>query len=304
MPLHLRGASADDVRPVAPAPAPARPRLIARARRLSFGLFAALLLVGGLGGWYLSSAVGTWPTAAHAAALGLAVTASAALAWRSTREVEHLFHQEDRLLRSVVHEIRAPLQRLMMTLDLGSAGMLPADQVLKVATVEAEGLQELLDDLVEAAKVMSGSQARPSERMALDEVVARTARQVAVEPVRVEVVTVPTEVIGSPRLVRLAVTNLVRNAARHGYVGGPGVVRVSADGTGITVDDDGPGIDPTRLADLRRDLPLGLRRAGSGLGLALAAWVAEVHGGRLLLENRAMGGFRARIELPVEERPA
>lgn len=299
MPLHLRGASADDVRPVAPAPAPARPRLIARARRLAFALFASLLLVGGLGGWFLASVVGTWPTPAHVGALALAMAASAALAWRSTREVERLFHQEDRLLRSVVHEVRAPLQRLLMALDMGSAGLLPGDQVLKVATAEAEGLQELLDDLVEAAQVMSGSVARPSEQMRLDEVVARSARQVAVEPATVEVVAEATEVVGSPRLVRLAVTNLVRNASRHAYGGGPGVVRVSIDGGGVTVEDDGPGIDPARLAELRRDLPLGLRRAGSGLGLALAAWVAEVHGGSLLLENRPTGGFRARIELPA-----
>jgi signal transduction histidine kinase len=78
------------------------------------------------------------------------------------------------------------------------------------------------------------------------------------------------------------------------------VIGIQVTANGVTVTDSGDGIPADRLEELRRDIPRGLRRARSGLGLALAGWVADVHGGHLELDNRPEGGLAARLVLPVE----
>lgn len=226
------------------------------------------------------------------------------VARRSTRVVETVFRQEDRLLLAVAHEVRSPLARLLVAIDEGLDGTVPAEVTLKVASADGEAMSELIDDLVEAARVISGAMALPGEVVRLDLLVQRVAEVSSRGGIQVEVASCPVEVVGSARLLRLAVSNLVRNAVRHGYAGGPGVVSVTVDGQGVTIEDRGPGIPADRLDELRRDIPQGLRRARSGLGLALAGWVSEEHGGQLELEAREGGGLRARLAIPVDVDPA
>src|SRR4051794_11110956 len=68
----------------------------------------------------------------------------------------------------------------------------------------------------------------------------------------------------------------------------------------ITVDDDGPGIDPAlRQAVLQRGVRADEAAAGSGFGLAIVRDLAEVYGGSIALVNSPLGGVRARLELPA-----
>jgi signal transduction histidine kinase len=104
-------------------------------------------------------------------------------------------------------------------------------------------------------------------------------------------------------LLAQAVANLLDNAIKYTPRGG--TVRVATDqaetGTGITVDDDGPGIPETERDKVtRRFYRLEASRSspGSGLGLSLVVSVARLHGGRLELEDAAPG-LRARLVLPA-----
>jgi signal transduction histidine kinase len=98
------------------------------------------------------------------------------------------------------------------------------------------------------------------------------------------------ELLGDRELITQMLANLVDNAVKHGRAGGR-VALLLAPGR-ITVEDDGPGI-PTdqREAVLRRFHRLDAARAtpGSGLGLALVAAIAELHGMRLKLANARQG---------------
>ena len=68
----------------------------------------------------------------------------------------------------------------------------------------------------------------------------------------------------------------------------------------ITVEDDGPGIDPAlRVAVLKRGVRADEAAPGSGLGLAIVRELAELYGGSVSLDTAASGGVSARLMLPV-----
>lgn len=286
----------------AAAPVPARARMLARARRLALLVLLGLLVVAAAAGWSAAVVAGAGArraaVAQGVALLGLAA-AAVALARVSTRFVEGVFAQQDRILRTVVHEVRAPLGRLLAAVDEGRVGVRPPETVLLEVAREGESVTEFIGDLTEAARVFSGVLAVPSERTVLADVVSAPLRPDVVMGAEVAVDPGKGEVLGSPRLLRLAVGNLIRNAAQHAYHGGAGVVRVVADDRGIAVHDDGAGVEPHRLARLVGASPGGLPNTTAGFGLTIAAWVAELHGGELRLANRDGGGFEARLELPV-----
>jgi signal transduction histidine kinase len=220
------------------------------------------------------------------------------IARRSTRIVESLFQQEDQLMRAVVHEIRNPLSRALVAVDEGLAGVSDPKAALDEAATLVEDVDELIGDLLETARVMTGATTLPRDVVALDDVAADATRTSATDDCTVVLDLQPVTVVGSGRLLRRAVSNLVRNAARHAYHGGPGVIRVRVDARGVSVRDDGPGVPEARLAELHYDTSLNVNQKGAGLGLNICGWVAEMHGGRLELANRPEGGFVAAIRLP------
>jgi two-component system sensor histidine kinase PrrB len=105
--------------------------------------------------------------------------------------------------------------------------------------------------------------------------------------------------------LRIMVDNLLENAARHGRP--DGTVRIAlrrgADGHGpaIDVDDDGPGIPPAereRVFEPFRRVNGATARAGSGLGLALVAQQARLHGATVTVDDSPLGGARLRVRFP------
>jgi signal transduction histidine kinase len=217
---------------------------------------------------------------------------------RSTRIMESLFQQEDHLMRAVVHEIRNPLSRALVAVDEGLAGVSDPKAALDEAATLVEDVDELIGDLLETARVMTGATELPRDVVALDAVAADAARTASTDECTVVLDLHAVTVVGSGRLLRRAASNLVRNAVRHAYGGGPGVIRVQVDEHGLAVSDDGPGVPEPRLSELHYDASLTVNQKGAGLGLNICGWVAEMHGGRLDLANRPEGGFVARISLP------
>lgn len=100
-----------------------------------------------------------------------------------------------------------------------------------------------------------------------------------------------------------AVGNLIDNALRYG---GDALVTLSRDGENavLTIDDTGPGIPPERLEAMFQPFRRGEESrntdtGGAGLGLSIARMIIIAHGGRIALENRANGGLRATVTLPL-----
>jgi two-component system sensor histidine kinase PrrB len=108
--------------------------------------------------------------------------------------------------------------------------------------------------------------------------------------------------VGLPAGLRLVIDNAITNAIKHG---GATQIRLGADSSGegveITVDDNGSGIPEEERAAVFERFSRGstAARSGSGLGLALVAQQAEIHGGTAAMEASPLGGARLVLRLPA-----
>ncbi|OBG20725.1 two-component sensor histidine kinase [Mycolicibacterium celeriflavum] len=108
--------------------------------------------------------------------------------------------------------------------------------------------------------------------------------------------------VGLPAGLRLVVDNAITNAIKHG---GATEIQLGAESSGegvrITVDDNGSGIPEEERAAVFERFSRGstAARAGSGLGLALVAQQAELHGGTATMETSRLGGARLVLILPA-----
>src|SRR6185503_8486641 len=106
---------------------------------------------------------------------------------------------------------------------------------------------------------------------------------------------------GDNTLLRQMVGNLLDNAIRHARPNGHVSTTVASTPTAITIAivDDGDGVPPhQRERIFQRFVRLDSRSTGAGLGLPIARWIAEAHGGRLTLES-VPNGTCFRVVLPI-----
>ncbi len=101
--------------------------------------------------------------------------------------------------------------------------------------------------------------------------------------------------------LRRVVDNLSRNAAEAMPDGGRIRIdaRIQDEHIGLTIRDDGPGMDPDRIADLFKPWTTEGKRTGTGLGLAIVRRIVDRHGGTIEVESEPGTGTTFRIQLPV-----
>jgi two-component system OmpR family sensor kinase len=108
---------------------------------------------------------------------------------------------------------------------------------------------------------------------------------------------------GDEDLLRRMLLNIVQNAIHHTRTGGAVTIDAepSADGIVVSVSDEGPGIpaaERQRIFDRFVQLDPARRATGSGLGLPIARWIAEAHGGSLSLTASSAAGSTFTVILP------
>jgi two-component system, OmpR family, sensor histidine kinase PrrB len=113
--------------------------------------------------------------------------------------------------------------------------------------------------------------------------------------------------VGQPAGLRLVIDNAIANAVKHGAATEIRLSAVSsAAGVEITVDDNGTGVPEQERTEVFERFSRGstASRSGSGLGLALVAQQAELHGGTASLEASPLGGARLLLRLPAPRQSA
>ena len=185
-------------------------------------------------------------------------------------------------------------------------------ETLEIVEQQAARLSRVVDDMFMLARADAGNYPVRMTPMYLDEViddVVRAARVVAsTRNVSIDPTTVPSAAFtGDEDLLRRMIVNLIDNAVRHAPAGS--TVRVELDqtdnGYAIAVKDQGPGIPPEIRAHIFERFFRGdaSRRSsahdGAGLGLALARWIANAHGGDVVLARSSQSGSTFVISLPT-----
>ncbi len=220
--------------------------------------------------------------------------------------VEQLVRSHKSLLANASHELRSPLARIRMGLELMGPQANPAARA-EISRNSAE-LDQLIDEILLASRL----DAREADvgtvetvdlmGLAAEECARVDADLGLADGSALEALTVQ----GVSRLLRRALRNLLENARRHGGAGTVTVELAAEPGWALVrVDDQGPGVPEalrTRIFEPFYRLPGASERDGGvGLGLALVRSIAERHGGSVRCESAPGGGARFVLRLP---RPA
>lgn len=227
---------------------------------------------------------------------------------RMAERIQTLLTAERRLLGDISHELRSPLARLSVAIELARSGS-DREAALQRIQKEADRLNDLVSQLLQVTRAEGDPSALRREPVVLRELVATVVEDCAIEAsargCRLEFTAEGDRSIeGDPELLRRAVENVLRNAIGHAPEG-TAVAVVLQDGgaASIEVRDFGPGVpegEMERIFDpfYRVETDRNRKSGGAGLGLAIARRAVEVHGGSIRAE-RAAPGLRVRIELPV-----
>jgi two-component system, OmpR family, osmolarity sensor histidine kinase EnvZ len=220
----------------------------------------------------------------------------AAVAFIQMRDrIQRQIRQRTDMLAGVSHDLRTPLTRMKLALEL--MGDDPTAAEIKSDVVEMEHLLQVYLDFARG----EGTETPVETDIAalLQDIAAAAAR----EGKAVSVSEPPELVVPiRPNALRRCLGNLIANGARYGsHVWLTG--RSVEDGVDIFVDDDGPGIPPNERDHvfqpfIRLDSSRNPSTGGIGLGLTIARDVARSHGGDVRLETSPQGGLRARVHLP------
>ncbi|MFB7618479.1 sensor histidine kinase [Kitasatospora sp. NPDC056181] len=216
------------------------------------------------------------------------------LSGRAMRPALRGLDQQEQFLAEAAHELRTPLATLRLVVENGSASPTRAPAALDEALRLVDRLGRLVTGLLARARVEAGTQEIELTPLRLDQLVEQTIEELP-DSTGVTVTTEAAIVNGDPELLAQVVRNLVENALRHG---GGTPVEVSVTAGRIAVRDHGPGVpakDHDRVFERR---VTGAASGGTGTGLAIVKWVAELHNGTTRLSPAPGGGLLAELLLP------
>ena len=214
-----------------------------------------------------------------------------------SRDLARLDEDRALILAGVSHDLRTPLSRLRLGVEMSGAD----SQLKDGMTSDIEEMDRIINQFLDFARTDGGEVPRRAD-------LATIAAEVA-EHYRRHGRSVVTDLAAAPELqlqamaMRRVVLNLVDNALRYGEKDVGIAVRAEDHSVVLEVADRGPGIPPaeaerlkqpfTRLEVARSD------KGGAGLGLAIADRVVRAHGGALALLPRPGGGLIAEIRIPI-----
>jgi two-component system, OmpR family, sensor histidine kinase CpxA len=236
---------------------------------------------------------------------------------RMAERLQSLMDAQKRLLTDISHELRSPLARLNVALELarqrsGSEAAGALDRIDR----ETSRLNEMIEQLLTIVRLEGGDTSPIKSDVELGELIREVAKDAAFEAqsrrCQVTVLVVDGCVVtGNPSLLHSAIENVVRNALRYTQEGT--TVHISLEALDATqalvrVTDSGPGVPEESLDKLFRpfyriDDARGRQTGGVGLGLSITERAVTLHGGTIRAANRLEGGLMVEIRLPLAVMP-
>jgi len=220
-------------------------------------------------------------------------------------QLQASFEKQARFTSDASHELRTPLSVILsktqtaLTRERSTAEY---QEALRVCQRAATRMRALTEKLLQLSREDSGDLQTGQEPVDLAEITAQ-ALELAGQP-GLEKHLEPAIVHGDGIRLGQVVANLVENAFRYGGPGGPVRVQVARVGENaiLQVRDAGPGIAAEhlpRIFDRFYRADSSRTAGGSGLGLSIARWIVEAHGGSIQAENAPEGGAIFTVTLPA-----
>ncbi|MGO4501304.1 MULTISPECIES: sensor histidine kinase [unclassified Dyella] len=224
--------------------------------------------------------------------------------------IEALVAHDRSVLQDLSHELRSPLARLHLILDLAQRST-PEEAARYFLQAEQEigRLDHMTGEMLALSRLEGGIPGVNREPVDLAALLRESVRRAELEAAARHITLAlfdgaPVVVSGNELLLERALDNLIANAIKFSPEGGR--VELMAQTVGARVDvsvrDNGPGVPEAELGSLFRPLFRGSnasRADGHGLGLAIVQRVVKAHGGDIHAENVDGGGLRVALQLPL-----
>jgi two-component system sensor histidine kinase CpxA len=223
--------------------------------------------------------------------------------------IEALIFTQRQMLADISHELRSPLTRIGVSLELIRRGEY---DVVESMQSDLDRLNVMIGQILDLMRLelpeAAAAQVPVDLMPILEDVVATANREgrAACKTVMLRAGTEDCAILGEETPLRSCLENIVRNALQHSPEGGSIQVTLQTAGAervAVQVEDDGPGVPEDALPHLftpffrvpgvGKTHPL-----GSGLGLSVSARVVARYGGTIAATNRAPHGLCVRVELP------
>ncbi|RDC71694.1 two-component sensor histidine kinase [Rhodovulum sp. 12E13] len=246
------------------------------------------------------------------------------VSFQDVTDLERATQMRRDFVANVSHELKTPLTALLGFIETlrGPArdDAAARERFLAIMQREAERMDRLVSDLLSLNRVESAERQRPTDPVALDELVASTVSalrptaeaagvELAVEGEAGERMVVP----GDADQLTQVFANLIENGIKYGGAGGRVTARLTYSprelavrGPAVTVDviDRGEGFDPIHIPRLterfyRVDAHRSREKGGTGLGLAIAKHIVNRHRGRFRIESAPGQGATFTVTLPA-----
>lgn len=225
---------------------------------------------------------------------------------RMADRIQTLLAAERRLLLDISHELRSPLARLGVAVELARSGADRAGALDRIQK-EADRLNALVGELLQVTRAEGDPSTLRFETVRLEDLAREIAETNQIEAtahgtsVKFEAWE-PAQIEGEPELLRRAIENVIRNAIRHAPAGT--AVEVTVAGRAVRVRDYGPGVPGEALGRIfdpfyRVENDRNRASGGAGLGLAIARRAVDLHKGVIRASN-ANPGLLVEIELPAQ----
>jgi len=228
--------------------------------------------------------------------------------------LETMMSSKERLLQDISHELRSPLARLQIAIELGRKKAKElANTEFSRMEVECMRLNTLIGEILQFARLEKSSNSLDTSRVDCAKIVGKIADdanfEFGEEKPRVQLtIDQSCELALDERLIHRAIENIIRNALNYSPANELVKVRIHILENNLIIDiaDNGPGVPDDQLTMIfnpfyRVDPSREKKTGGYGLGLSIAEKAIVLHHGKITASNKSTGGLQVSIELPIDK---
>jgi two-component system, OmpR family, sensor kinase len=226
------------------------------------------------------------------------------------RQLKALVESQTRLLHHVSHEMRTPLTRLQIAIDLFKQNPDKLQSSLDRMELEVTRMDKLMGDVLDFSRLDAGIKKIRKEPIAIgeimDEIVADAVYEAEIRQIKIHYSGEGNaEINASAELLHRAIENVVRNAIKYSPENSEISIEVKPmqeNKLEIAVTDQGPGVPETEIDKIFEPFyraSVTSKANGYGLGLTLTKQIIEVHEGKISAMNATGRGLRVVITLPL-----